>query len=515
MINFLFLVCGALAGAAVVWAVTAARRKTELARLSFELESERAAAASVKGQNASLTASNEKISMELRGAREERVRAEAGLDAEQKRSGELSAKNVSLEEELRSLQRAVSAGQSEKTAAETALAESLKKNEEQRKFIAESSGLMKNMFAAVSAESLKSNSQSFLELAKTVLEKHAESARGDLDKRREAIDSMVKPLAENLTKLETGMQGIEKARQGAYSEIKVLLDVMKVSNEKLQKETNTLASSLKASHVRGRYGEIQLRKIAEFAGMSEYCDFEEQVSVSAEDGRLRPDMIVKLPGDRTIIVDAKVPLSSYIQAFENSDGDTQKQFLEKHAKAVRDHLKKLGAKEYWKEFPSSPDYVILYMPIESSFGAALSADGDLIADGLKNNVIFATPTTLITLLKTVACSWDHVKMTRDVQKIRDAGVELYRRSVTLLEHISKLGGNIEAAAKNYNLMVGSLEARFIPQARELRSLNPSVMSKEPPEISQTTSVPRQLQPAPSEGFEKGISEPAKHQTHGE
>jgi DNA recombination protein RmuC len=241
---------------------------------------------------------------------------------------------------------------------------------------------------------------------------------------------------------------------------------------------------LKTSHVRGRYGEIGLRRVVEFAGMNEYCDFEEQVSVSTDDGRLKPDMIVKLPGQRQVIVDAKVPLASYIQAFETDDEDEKKNLLQKHTLAVREHFKKLSAKSYWSQFDEAPDFVVMYLQIESSFGAALEIDRTLIEDGINNSIILATPTTLITMLRTIAFSWQQVKIADNIFQIRDAGVELYNRVTTLIQHISNVGSNLNSATQNYNKVVGSLESRFIPQVKKLKEIGGTLMDKEIPEIPQ-------------------------------
>jgi DNA recombination protein RmuC len=370
--------------------------------------------------------------------------------------------------------------------------ESLKAIEEQKRFVTEANTALKEAFSSLSSDALRSNNQSFLDLAKTALEKHVNESKTDLDKRQQAIDSMVKPLSESLNKFDGKIQEIEKARQGAYSEIKVFLDGVKGTTEKLQKETNSLVTALKTSHVRGKYGEIGLKRIVEFAGMSEFCDFDEQSSVTTEDGRLRPDLIVKLPGQRRVIVDAKVPLSSYMQAFETIDETERKQLIEKHALAVREHLKKLSAKSYWSQFDDSPDYVIMYLQIESSFGATLEIDRTLIEDGMNNNVIFATPTTLITMLRTIAFSWQQVSIAKNIYQIRDAGIELYNRVTTLIQHISAVGTNLNSATQNYNKVVGSLENRFVPQVKKLKEIGGTLMDKDIPELAAIETLIRPM-----------------------
>ncbi|XP_037930511.1 DNA recombination protein RmuC homolog, partial [Teleopsis dalmanni] len=277
----------------------------------------------------------------------------------------------------------------------------------------------------------------------------------------------------------------KKIREGAYSEIKVFLDAMKGTTEKLQKETNTLVSALKTSHTRGKYGEIGLRRVVEFSGMSSFCDFEEQSSVQSDNGLLRPDLIVNLPGNRKVIVDSKVPLNQYMLAFETEDEDIRKHHLKMHAKAVREHLKNLSSKAYWNQYKDAPDYVVMYLQIESSFGAALELDRTLIEDALNNRIIIATPTTLITMLRTIAFSWQQLNVAENIYQMRDAGIELYNRVNVLIQHFSSVGHNLNQATQSYNKAIGSLENRFIPQVKKLKEIGGSLMEKE---ISETKPI---------------------------
>lgn len=375
-----------------------------------------------------------------------------------------------------------------------------------KKFITDANVALKDAFSTLSVNALRDNNTSFLTLAKTELEKHTTTSDKDLEKRQSAIESMVKPLTESLTKFDVKIQDIEKARVGAYSEMKVLLGNMQGTTEKLEKETNTLVTALKTSHVRGKYGEIGLKRVVEFAGMSEFCDFDEQASVTTEDGRLRPDLIVKLPGQRRVIVDAKVPLASYMQAFETTDENEKKEFLKKHAIAVRDHLKKLSAKSYWSQFEDSPDYVIMYLQIESSFGAALEFDRTLIEDGINNGIVFATPTTLILMLRTIAFSWQQVSISENIYQIRDAGVELYSRVTTLIQHIAAVGNNLNSATQNYNKVVGSLESRFIPQVKKLKEIGGTLMDKEIPELNTIDTSLRPMNDLPASNDAKELTD---------
>ncbi len=356
--------------------------------------------------------------------------------------------------------------------------ESLKAIEEQKAFLSETNERLKEQFESLSSKVLQNNNQQFLDLAKTTLEKHLAESKNDLDKRQQAIDSIVKPLSDSLSKFDGKIQEIEKVREGAYSEIKVFLDAMKGTTEKLQKETNTLVSALKTSHTRGKYGEIGLKRVVEFAGMSPFCDFEEQTSVQGENGLLRPDLIVNLPGKRKVIIDSKVPLNQYMLAFETEDEEVRKYHLLQHTKAVREHLKNLSSKAYWNQYQDAPDYVVMYLQIESSFGSALELDRTLIEDALNNRIIIATPTTLITMLRTIAFSWQQLNVAENIYQMRDAGIELYNRVNVLIQHFSSVGHNLNQASQSYNKAIASLESRFIPQVKKLKDIGGTLMEKE-------------------------------------
>jgi DNA recombination protein RmuC len=257
---------------------------------------------------------------------------------------------------------------------------------------------------------------------------------------------------------------------------------MQKSAQALDKGTQNLISALKSSSMRGRYGEIGLRRVVEFAGMTEHCDFVEQVSTASEGGMLRPDMIIKLPEKKTIIVDSKTPLDAYMKAFETDNEAEQLVFLGQHAAAVKDHLRRLSGKAYWSQFADSPDYVVLYMQIESSFAAALQSDPTLIEEAIRHKIIFATPTTLITLLRTVGFIWQQRNVADNIEQIRDAGIELYNRTTVLLGHFSKVGGGLKSAVENYNSAVASLESRFTPQAKKLHALGSAYTKNVIPDI---------------------------------
>ncbi|HMH35271.1 MAG TPA: DNA recombination protein RmuC, partial [Puia sp.] len=313
--------------------------------------------------------------------------------------------------------------------------EALRSLAEQKLFVEQAQKALKDSFDALSAAALDKNNQSFLDLAKTALTTHVNETKGDLDKRQQAIDNLVKPLGESLSKMDEKINSLENKREGAYGNISALLDQVKMTTGSLDKETRNLVTALKTSHTRGRYGEIALRRLVEFAGMVDQCDFVEQESSETETGRLRPDMIIKLPENRKVVVDSKVPLSAYLKIFETDDADLQKVLLAQHVTAIKGHLKQLGGKAYWDQFEEAPDFVVLFMQIESSFGAALQAWPELIEEALNNRIIVATPTTLITILRSVGYSWNQLKTMENIESIRDAAVELYERSAVLINHI--------------------------------------------------------------------------------
>ncbi|MBS1567030.1 MAG: DNA recombination protein RmuC, partial [Bacteroidetes bacterium] len=354
--------------------------------------------------------------------------------------------------------------------------------QEQQLFMDRTQQSLKDAFGALSADALRNNNESFVALAQARLDEKLVQAKGELDKKQVAIDAVVKPLSDSLHKMDEKIQALETKREGAYQQVHTLLDQMRLSTAALDKETRSLVSALKTSTTRGRYGEIALRRLVEFAGMQEYCDFEEQASVDTEGGRLRPDMIVHLPERRKVVVDSKAPLSAYLEIFETEDAEQQKQLMTRHVAAVRTHLKQLGSKSYWDQFAEAPDFVVMFMQIESSFGAALQAWPGMLEEALNNRIIIATPTTLITILKSIAYSWSQVRTMENIESIRDAAVELYERSATLMEHMAAVGKGLSTTINNYNKAVGSLESSFLPQGRKINQMAQGFTKKTLPEL---------------------------------
>ncbi|HZQ59186.1 MAG TPA: DNA recombination protein RmuC [Acidimicrobiales bacterium] len=328
-----------------------------------------------------------------------------------------------------------------------------------------------NAFAAMSREALDRNTQTFLDLAGTRLAQQQAVARGELDQRRQAVDDLVAPLRDALQRVESSIAGVERARQEAYSGLSAQVRGLAETHERLRTETSHLAGALRSSQTRGRWGEVQLRRVVELAGMVPHCDFVEQATVERAGTVRRPDVIVRLPGDRQIAVDAKVPLAAYLQAHETDNDDERRMLLRDHARQLRAHVNGLADKAYWEQFPNSPDLVVLFLPGEPFLAAAYEHDSDLFEYAHSRRVLLATPTTLIALLQSVAFGWRQESMAANARAVCEVGQELYKRLATMGEHVAAVGKSLDKAVEAYNRQVGSLETRVLVTARRLADLD--------------------------------------------
>lgn len=365
----------------------------------------------------------------------------------------------------------------------------LKAADDKLKLLEEARDSLKDSFKALSADALSKNNESFIKLAEENLKKHQQSAKDDLEKRQQAITKTVEPVSQTLKAFSDRVNKIEERRIESEGGIKKELQKLSEMHLRLDQSTSSLVQALRAPQVRGQWGEMHLRRTVEMAGMINYCDFEEQSSVETEEGqRQRPDMLIRLPNERRVVVDSKVPIAAYLDALETDSIEVQSERMQAHARHLRTHIKDLSTKAYWSQFENAPEFVVLFVPNEAIFSAALEEDPSLIELGVENKVILATPTTLIALLKAVAYGWQQEAITREAKEIASLGKEIYDRLSVVIGHFVKVGKSIDQSVGNYNKAMNSVDSRLMVTARKFESLE-SASSEQLPDIKQIEKRP--------------------------
>jgi len=417
---------------------------------------------------------------QLRSEAEQKASAQAEL--RETRSSLLSLSTVREDLQRESQARIV---------AETKFTESQTNFENLRRSLEEAEIRMADAFNALSSKALQTNNDAFLQLARSTFETMHAKAEGSLETRQNAIEHLVSPLKEALVRYEYEVRELERTRQTAFGSLEEQLRALTSSNLKLQHETGSLATALRTPQTRGRWGEMTLRRAAELAGMSDHCDFTEQETVVDGDRRQRPDMIVNLPADRRIMVDAKVPLQAFLDALSAPTEEQRTAEFSKHGQLVRTHMNQLASRGYWEQFTNAPEFVVLFLPGESFFAAAVEQDRTLIEDGMEKKVVLATPTTLIALLRAVAYGWRQDAMAKNAEEVSELGRQLHDRIRTFISHFDDMGISLKRAVDRFNDARASLESRVLPAARRFRDLK-AAMGDEIPEISAIDEVPASL-----------------------
>ncbi len=486
MENVIYFAAGAVLGVLWLfwlrgrWGAEKSRLEARQAALAEQIEGQRRILEEVQRHNAELQAA-------WRAETESRASAEARAD----RVPILEAEADVRESELATLRAAAGEQQSRGAALEMQLAKEREAAGEKLALLQAAEVKLADAFRALSSEALKSNNQAFLDLAKQNLSSFQETAKGELETRRQAVDALVKPIHEALEKLGSQTQAMEKDRVGAYSALTEQVKGLLGAQQDLKGETHRLVTALRRPEVRGRWGEVQLRRVVEMAGMLDRCDFYEQESTDG--GRLRPDMVVRLPGGKTVVLDSKAPVAAFLEAMETDSEEARRKDLERYARHVREHIQSLSAKAYWDQFDATPEFVVLFLPGESFFSAALQHDPDLIEYASAQKVILATPTTLLALLKAVYYGWRQEALAENAREISDLGAELYQRLGKLAEHWASLGKNLGQAVRAYNDATGSLETRVLVTARKFEQLGAIPEAREIPTPVQVEHTPRGLQ----------------------
>jgi DNA recombination protein RmuC len=415
------------------------------------------------------------------------------------RAAALGESKKSLEQELATARAELARKQNEGTAlleAKARLEEKLDaeraNSAEKLRMLTEARSELENSFKALASSALESNNSNFLELAKQSLANFHSEARSDLEAREKAVETLIKPIAESLKQVDGQVRELEKSRAEAYGTLTSQVASLLTTQQALQTETGNLVKALREPHARGRWGELQLRRVIELAGMLDFCDFQQQMTVTNDDRRYRPDVVVKLPGGKNIVIDSKAPLMAYLAALEAEDETTRAARLSDHARQIKQHIDNLAGKAYWAQFQPTPEFVVLFLPGEVFFRAALDSNADLLEYGVSQRVIVASPTTLIALLKAVAYGWNQKNLTESALKISEAGKALYERLCVMTRHFEDVGNRLGSALESYNKAVGSMQRSVFPVARKFPDLDKSLAAEELPDVQPLEVATRQL-----------------------
>jgi len=411
------------------------------------------------------------------------------------RAAEARDRLSQLEDELRLTRQRLDEEIKARTRAETQLEENRTRSQEERLFLEEAAKKLTDAFRSLAAEALRHNNQVFLDLARQSVESIMGKARGDLGQGRQAVESLVVSLRQALEQYEREIKEMEKARREAYGSLTRHLEELSQAQQLLQSEARKLVSALRTPRTRGRWGEMTLQRVVEMVGLSPYCDFTSQFSVDGEDGRVRPDMVVHLPNGRLIVIDAKTPLEAYLDAVEAEEEEAKNKALQRHARAVRNHMQALGSKDYQSRFSSSLDFVVMFLPGEPYFGAAVEHDPGLVEDAFNRRVLLATPVTLVALLKAVAYGWQQKQASENAEQVMEAGRQLFERVCVFAEHLAVMRRGLVSAVESFNQAVGSWQTRLLPAARRFQELGVTKNQRELKEIEDIETLPREVQPS--------------------
>jgi DNA recombination protein RmuC len=443
------LLVGIIAGGLGIWLL----RGRELDRLADQLRS-------LDGERAANVARIDSLAGELQLEKVEHARTQ-----------EIAARSSALESELNEMRDRLARALEAKARLEVAGAAEERAHAGQVAALTTLRGEIEISLKALAAEALQGNQASFLTLAEQAFDKHKQVAVNLLDQKEKAIADLLAPINASLQEYRKGLGEIEKAREAAYGALAARLQEVARAQDEVSRETRRLVTALRAPQTRGRWGEQQLKNVIELAGMAAHVDYVPQQTIEVEERRLRPDLIIRVPGDRRIVVDAKTPLLAYLDAVEASDDALREQHLRRHAQQLRGHMKQLSEKRYWEALqPLTPDFVVMFIPGENFYAAAAERDPRLFEDAITARVLIVTPTTMIALARTIASGWDQAKLAEDARQIADLGRDLYQRLSVMGGHIAQLGTSLERSVKHYNSFVGSIESSVMPKARRFTEL---------------------------------------------